>query len=66
MRPLSGPAQRSHNTTPPQSGSTGANDHANPNSTKPVWGNIKATVNPARPNARVENDFPTAAEVAHG
>jgi hypothetical protein len=46
-----------------------SNDHSNgvpSTSNKPVWGNVKAPVGSGRSNTRVENDFPTAAEVAHG
>lgn len=31
---------------------------------KPVWGNVRSGVSP--PDTRVQNDFPTAAEVANG
>lgn len=36
-------------------------------SSKPVWGNLRATATtPQRPDLKVQNDFPTAAEVAQG
>ncbi|KAF8898387.1 hypothetical protein BD779DRAFT_1666247 [Infundibulicybe gibba] len=46
-----------------QHGAVGTGESKAPS--KPVWGNIKmAAGSPPHPDARVQNDFPTAAEVA--
>ncbi|TFY82064.1 hypothetical protein EWM64_g1944 [Hericium alpestre] len=62
-----GPPQLPHvgKVIQPQPRGVAATPEAPNGSSKPVWGNLKSSVTgAARPDVRVQSDFPTAAEVA--